>query len=71
MPTNDSWVSDRLIEAQKRHPLVTESVSIRMRQLLEGPFSERLHSSSELTSVAISFLADIAATGETRGSGEN
>lgn len=59
MSTDDYWITTRVNEAWTRHPLVTESVSSQMAELLKGQLSEQQLSPSDLTSVAKALIADM------------
>lgn len=59
MSNDDHWITTRITEARKCHPLVTEAVSARIDQLLTGQLSERQLPSTELTSVAMALLEDM------------
>ena len=59
MSSDDHWASTLITEARKRHPLVTQAVSARIDQLLQGQLSERQLSSKEVESVAVALVADM------------
>ena len=56
MTNNDDWVTTRITEASKRHPLVTEAVSSRMVQLLNAQLSDRHLTTANLKSVAAELI---------------
>ena len=59
MTNNDDWVTTRITEASKRHPLVTEAVSSRMVQLLNAQLSDRHLTPANLKSVAAELIEDM------------
>ena len=59
MSSDDHWASTLVTKARKRHPLVTQAVSARIDQLLQGQLSERQLPSTELKSVAGALIADM------------
>ena len=59
MSADDHWITTRIIEARKPHPLVTEAVSSRMAELLKGQLTEQQLSQKDLTSVARALIADM------------
>ena len=59
MSNDDHWTTTRITEARKRHPLVTETVSARIEQLLKGQLSERQIPPTELKSVATGLIGDM------------
>ena len=60
MSNDDRWIPTRITEARKDRPLVTAAVAARIDQLLKGQLSERQLPSTELTSVAMALIADMA-----------
>ena len=60
MSNEDSWVTTRITEASKRHPLVTEAVSSRMEQLLKAQLSDRHLTTANLKSVAAELIKYMA-----------
>ena len=52
MSNHDNWIRARISEARAIHQLVTQSVSDRMDELLNGQLSKRPLSKAELTSIA-------------------
>jgi hypothetical protein len=52
MSNNDNWIRARISEARAIYQLVTQSVSDRMDELLNGQLSKRPLSKAELTSIA-------------------
>ena len=59
MSNEEHWVTTRITEVSRHHPLVTETVLDRIGQLLNGPLSERQLRSAELKSVAGTLIADM------------
>ena len=59
MSNDDHWITTRISEARKHHPLVTEVVSDRIDKLLNGQLSEGQLTSTELTSLARKLIADM------------
>lgn len=59
MSNNVRWITARTAEARKRHTAVTEPVSARIEELLNGLLSERQLSPTELTSVAKELIANM------------
>ena len=58
--SNDlSWITARITEAVKLHATVTEAASVRIEALLNGEFSERQVTSTQLTGVARALIADM------------
>ncbi len=60
MPKDDQWITTRVAEARKYHPLVTEAVWGRIGPLLNGELSERPLPPARLTAVAKALIADMA-----------
>ncbi len=58
MSNEERWVTTRIAEVSKHHPLVTEAVLDRIGQLLKGPLSEQVPS-AELKNVAGTLIADM------------
>ena len=59
MSNDVQWLTARITKARKLHALVTEAVSARITQLLTGQLSERQLSSTELTRIASTLIADM------------
>ncbi len=59
MSNDEHWVTTRIAEVRKHHPLVTEAVFDRIGQLLKGPLSERQLPSAERKSVAAALITDM------------
>ena len=59
MSYDDHWVTTRITEVKKFHPLVTEAVLAQIVQLLEGQLSERQLTPAERKSVAGALIADM------------
>ena len=59
MPTDQDWVTTRIREARNQHPLVTETASGHMAELLNGQLSEQQLSQKELTALANALMADM------------
>jgi hypothetical protein len=59
MPADDLWIATRITDARSVHPLVTEAVSTRMKELLSGTLSSRQLPQLELTNVAKALIADM------------
>ncbi len=59
MSNDVRWITARITEARKSHASVTEAVSSRMEELLNGQLSERQLPSTELTIIAKALLADM------------
>ena len=59
MSSDDHWITTRIIEAQKDHPLVTGGVLVRIDRFLKGELSARKLPSRELASVAKALIADM------------
>ena len=59
MAKDDDWVTTRITEVKKRHPLVTEAVLDRIGQLLRGPLSERQFSAGERKNIAAALITDM------------
>jgi hypothetical protein len=59
MPTDDHWIRTRITEARTRHPLVTEAVSSRVAEVLEGRLNEQQLAQKELASLAKDLIADM------------
>jgi hypothetical protein len=59
MSTADLWITTRVTESCSRYPLVTEAVSARLKELLNGQLSERQLSPADLTSVAEALISDM------------
>ena len=59
MLNDDQWVTTRITEVIKLHPLVTEAVLARIGQLLKGQLSERQLTPTERKSVAGALIADM------------
>lgn len=59
MSNDVQWITARITEARKLHASVTEALSARIEQLLNGPLSERQLPSTELTIIAKALLADM------------
>lgn len=57
MSKEQSWITGRIGEARTLHPLVTESVSDRMLELLKDRLTKRLLSKTEQTSIAKELIA--------------
>ncbi|MCK4546488.1 MAG: hypothetical protein KAW17_03510 [Candidatus Eisenbacteria sp.] len=58
--SNDAhWAAARITEARKLHASVTEAVSARIEELLNGQLSERQLRPTELTSVAAALISDM------------
>ena len=60
MSNDDQWITTRVAEARKHHPLVTEAVSARIGPLLNGELSERPLPTARLTAVAKALIVDMA-----------
>lgn len=60
MSNDVQWITARITEARKGHDSVTEAVSARIEQLLNGQLSERQLPPTELTRVARALIADMA-----------
>jgi hypothetical protein len=59
MLSNDPWITTRITEARKHHPLVTDAASDRIEELLNGQLSERQLPQAELKTVAAALIADM------------
>jgi hypothetical protein len=59
--TDDSWATERTAEAQKRHPLVSDAVSLRMAEMLTGKLGTHLNQ-TELAHLASALIADMVPT---------
>ena len=59
MSNEEHWVTTRITEVSKLHPLVTEAVLDRIDQLLKGPLSERHFPAGERKSVAAALITDM------------
>lgn len=59
MSTDDLWITVRITETRKHHPLVIEAVSSRMEEMLKGQLSERQLPRGELTNIATTLIADM------------
>lgn len=57
MSTDDHWIPTRITEARTQHSLVTEAVSSRMAEVLEGRFSEQRLAQKELAVLAKDLIA--------------
>ena len=58
--SNDAhWIMARIAEARRRHVSVTDAVTVRIADLLNGQLSERRLSSTELTNVARVLIEDM------------
>lgn len=60
MSTDDLWIIARISESSMRQPLVTETVSTRMGELLKEQFSEGPLTYTELAHIAKDLIADMA-----------
>jgi hypothetical protein len=54
-----NWIDERLREAKKVQPTVTDGAAIRVKNLINGSISERPLSSTELMNIAKALLADM------------
>ena len=59
MMDDNHWVTTRITEVKKFHPLVTEAVLTNLGQLLMGEASERQLSVGERKSAAAALIADM------------
>ena len=59
MSNEQNWVTTRITEVKRLHPLVTEAVLDRIGRLLKGPLSERQLPSAELKIVAETLIGDM------------
>ncbi len=59
MSKDDEWIKIRISEARKSNPLVTETVSTHLRELLKGPITERHLPKAELANLAKALIADM------------
>jgi hypothetical protein len=59
MSNDDHWIRIRITEVRARHPLVTEAVSSRMAEVLEGRLGEQKLSQTELATLASALIADM------------
>jgi hypothetical protein len=59
MSNDVQWIAARIAEARKNHDSVTDAVSTRMEKLLGGELSEQPLSTTKLSSIAKSLLADM------------
>jgi hypothetical protein len=59
MPTDDLWVTARIAESLMLHPDITDAVSSRLRQLLDGQFRERQLTQAELATVAKALIREM------------
>ena len=59
MSTDDHWIPTRITEARAQHPLVTEEVSLRIAEMLDGRRSEQQLSQMDLTRLARALIADM------------
>jgi hypothetical protein len=57
--TENPWITSRIAEARKQHPLVTNATSTRIEALLNGELSEGQLSKTALNGVAASLIADM------------
>ena len=60
MTNHDHWLTTRITEASKRHPLVTEAVLARMDELLKAQLIDRPLTPADLKSVAAGLVEDMA-----------
>lgn len=60
MSTDDHWGTARITETLTLHPLVTEAVSCRMVEVLEGQLSDQQLSPKDLAKLASALIADMA-----------
>lgn len=63
MPSEKNWIKQRIAEAVRRHPSVTESVSVRLEELLGDQLSTKELAKTELKSVAVQLLGAMAPSG--------
>ena len=59
MSNDVQWIAARIAEARKNHDSVTDAVSVRMEKLLGGELSEQPLSTTKLSSIAKSLVADM------------
>ena len=59
MSNDEHWITTRITEVKKLHPLVTEAVLARIGQLLKGQLSERQLRPTQRKSVAGALIADM------------
>jgi hypothetical protein len=60
---NDSrWLKACIAKARKNHDSVTDAVSVRMEKLLGGELSEQPLSTTKLSNIAKSLVADMVPT---------
>ncbi len=60
MPNDDQWITMRIAEARKQHPLLTEAVLARIGSLLKGELNEGPLPTARLTAAAVALIADMA-----------
>ena len=60
MLTDELWITARIAETRKNHPLVTEAASSRFCELLKGPLSGRQLTPGELESAAKALIKNMA-----------
>jgi len=60
MPNDDQWITTRVAEARKHHPLLTEAVLARIGPLLKGELNEGPLPTARLMAVAKALIADMA-----------
>lgn len=59
MPNDDQWMTTGVAEAREGHPLVTEVVSTRIAQLLNGELGERSLPAARLKALATALIAEM------------
>ena len=60
MLSDDLRITARITETRKRYPLVTEAVSVRLQELVNGLLSERQLTQVDLRRVAKALIEDMA-----------
>lgn len=59
MVKDKDWVAERVNEARKAHPSVTDSAATRIIELVKGKVMDRQLSTAELQEIAKTLLVDI------------
>lgn len=59
MSTDDRWIRNVITEAQAQRALVTEAVTSRLAEALEGHLSEQRLSRKDLASLASALITDM------------
>lgn len=62
MPNGEDWITERIIKAHSLHTMVTDAVTDRIKELLNGGFSEGSRTPTQLNQESIRLLSDMALT---------